>query len=126
MSRLRTIQPTQASYCDPNQLRHACTRMISNTSLWVSVGIYSNTDHPQSFQTFLKQRSGQRYGQTITDILFRLAIHKRQLPTGHMIRSKMMDHVNVFDLLPLLAVLTQRQCSLMITPYHDRPTQWKV
>jgi hypothetical protein len=31
MSRLHTIQPTQASYCDPNQLRHACIRMISNT-----------------------------------------------------------------------------------------------
>jgi hypothetical protein len=30
MSRLHTIQPTQASYCDPNQLRHAYTRMISN------------------------------------------------------------------------------------------------
>jgi hypothetical protein len=29
MSR-HTIQPTQASYCDPNQLRHACTHMISN------------------------------------------------------------------------------------------------
>jgi hypothetical protein len=29
MSR-HTIQPRQASYCDPNQLRHACTHMISN------------------------------------------------------------------------------------------------
>jgi hypothetical protein len=38
MSRLHMIRPTQASYCDPNQLRHACTRMISNTGSpqWVN------------------------------------------------------------------------------------------
>jgi hypothetical protein len=35
--------------------------MISNTPLWVSVDIYSNADHSQSFQTLFETKRDGRY-----------------------------------------------------------------
>jgi hypothetical protein len=43
-----------------------------------------------------------------------------------MITSNVVDDVDVLNPLPLHVILAQRPCCLVITPYHDRPTQREV
>jgi hypothetical protein len=68
---------------------------------------HSSTNHSQSFRSFLKQGPGQRFCRTVTNILYRLTAHKGQLPTCHMITSKVVDYIDVLNPLPLLVVLAQ-------------------
>jgi hypothetical protein len=48
-------------------------------------------------------------------IIYRLIVHKGQLPTCHMIASKVVDYINVLNPLTLLAVLAQLLSHLIIT-----------